>query len=253
VVGSVDVGQDSRSTLPGVDRICPFLALSDDHRTAIDGFDPAHACHARQPAVLVDRVRQAELCLVEAHRQCEFYTGFLAERGSAAASFPVPAADAHLARTRMVVEPEPWHARLPGEAPFGLSGRRWLVAGGIAAAGVAVAATAIGGGFNGLVADLPATPTSLPTQVPVATPSPPSPTPLASPPPTQRPATPTPAPTATPRQRTPAPTPRTYVVQAGDTLSLIAIRFGTSVTALQAANGLGKSDVINIGQVLIIP
>jgi N-acetylmuramoyl-L-alanine amidase len=42
-------------------------------------------------------------------------------------------------------------------------------------------------------------------------------------------------------------------VQEGDTLSIIAIRYGTSVSALQAANGLGKSDVINVGQRLVIP
>jgi LysM repeat protein len=44
-----------------------------------------------------------------------------------------------------------------------------------------------------------------------------------------------------------------YVVQAGDTLSLIAERFGTSVAALQQANGLGGSDVIAIGRELVIP
>jgi LysM repeat protein len=43
------------------------------------------------------------------------------------------------------------------------------------------------------------------------------------------------------------------VVQQGDTLSIIATRFGTTVSALQAANGLGNSDVINVGQVLVIP
>jgi LysM repeat protein len=42
------------------------------------------------------------------------------------------------------------------------------------------------------------------------------------------------------------------VVQQGDTLNAIAVQFGTSVEAIRAANGL-PSDVINIGQVLIIP
>ena len=49
-----------------------------------------------------------------------------------------------------------------------------------------------------------------------------------------------------------APSPIRYVVQSGDTLSLIADRFGADVEAIRAANGL-SSDVINIGQVLIIP
>jgi LysM repeat protein len=51
----------------------------------------------------------------------------------------------------------------------------------------------------------------------------------------------------------PQATPRSYVVQEGDTLSAIAARFGTTVGAIQAANGLGQSDLINVGQVLIIP
>jgi len=244
-----------------VDRICPFLALGDDHRTVIDGFDPAHACHARHPAVPVDRARQAELCLEEAHRECEFYASYLAERAAGAATFPMPSADSHVARTRLVLEPEPWRPRLPGEAPFGMSARRWLVAGGIAAVGVAAAATAVGGGFNGLVAGPPGG--LSPSQSPPASSPPvsgssdatPLPRPSASEETTQPTPTSTPmnASSATPRPETPAPTRRTYVVAAGDTLSLIATRYGTSVSAIQAANGLGNSDVINVGQVLVIP
>jgi len=44
----------------------------------------------------------------------------------------------------------------------------------------------------------------------------------------------------------------TYVVKRGDSLIRLARRFGTTVEALKAANGL-KTDVIKIGQVLIIP
>jgi putative chitinase len=42
-------------------------------------------------------------------------------------------------------------------------------------------------------------------------------------------------------------------VRPGDTLGDIAARFGTTVAALQSANGLADSDVILIGQVLVIP
>src|SRR5688500_13790556 len=94
------------SILMAVDRICPFLALSVDHRTAVDGFDPDHFCHALDPAESVDRARQAEFCLAEAHRQCERYLAFLGERGAAAGTYPTPAPDAHLARTRLILEPE---------------------------------------------------------------------------------------------------------------------------------------------------
>jgi len=78
-------------------------------------------------------------------------------------------------------------------------------------------------------------------------------------------ATPTPTDTATPTDtpipaptdtHTPAPSPTppysTYVVQAGDTLSSIASRFGTTADAVKELNGL-TSDIITIGQQLLIP
>jgi LysM repeat protein len=81
--------------------------------------------------------------------------------------------------------------------------------------------------------------------------------------------TPTPAtlPTATPTAAnlpavtsTPiAPTPttsssgQTYTVQAGDNLFRIALRFGVTVEALAAANGISDITLIYVGQVLRIP
>jgi CSLREA domain-containing protein len=55
-----------------------------------------------------------------------------------------------------------------------------------------------------------------------------------------------------PPPATPGPA-GTYVVQPGDNLFRIALRFGTTVAALQAANGLGRSILIYAGQRLIIP
>ena len=52
---------------------------------------------------------------------------------------------------------------------------------------------------------------------------------------------------------TPAPAPQTYTVVEGDTLAAIAQRFGTTVEALQDANGIEDPDEIIIGQVLVIP
>lgn len=46
---------------------------------------------------------------------------------------------------------------------------------------------------------------------------------------------------------------RSYVVQAGDTLSSIAARYGVTVEALAAANGLTLQSLLQIGQVLTIP
>jgi hypothetical protein len=81
-----------------------------------------------------------------------------------------------------------------------------------------------------------ATPSTGPTAVPTAAPT-------AAP--TQRP-TPTPQPSATPR-------PRTYTVRAGDTLSGIAARFGTTVAAIVALNNITNPSLIHAGLVLRIP
>ncbi|MEN3003958.1 LysM peptidoglycan-binding domain-containing protein [Dehalobacterium formicoaceticum] len=60
---------------------------------------------------------------------------------------------------------------------------------------------------------------------------------------------PTPAPTPTP---TPRP-PRTYIVQPGDTLYAIALRFGTTVDAIVNLNNIEDPDMIAPGQRLRIP
>ena len=44
-----------------------------------------------------------------------------------------------------------------------------------------------------------------------------------------------------------------HVVAAGETLTLIAIRYGTTVDALAAANGLSDTDMIYVGQKLKVP
>ncbi len=45
----------------------------------------------------------------------------------------------------------------------------------------------------------------------------------------------------------------TYTVRAGDTLSEIAARYGTTVTELVRLNGIADRDRIYVGQVLLIP
>jgi LysM repeat protein len=47
--------------------------------------------------------------------------------------------------------------------------------------------------------------------------------------------------------------PGAYIVQPGDTLYLIAQRYGVSMQALAAANHIGVNDTIFIGQVLVFP
>lgn len=47
--------------------------------------------------------------------------------------------------------------------------------------------------------------------------------------------------------------PVTYTVKTGDTLSAIAQEHDVSIEALTAANGLADPDVLQVGQILIIP
>ncbi|MCK6627821.1 MAG: LysM peptidoglycan-binding domain-containing protein [Anaerolineae bacterium] len=56
-----------------------------------------------------------------------------------------------------------------------------------------------------------------------------------------------------PTETSPPPRPTTYSVQAGDTLSAIADRFGVPLADLMTANGLTNQDFIQIGQQLTIP
>jgi LysM repeat protein len=62
----------------------------------------------------------------------------------------------------------------------------------------------------------------------------------------------TPPPT-TPPPTTPPPSTGTYVVKPGDTLSSIAVRFGTTVQELAALNGITNINLIYVGQVLKVP
>jgi len=51
----------------------------------------------------------------------------------------------------------------------------------------------------------------------------------------------------------PGPGGNTYVVQPGDTLYSIAVRFGTTVQALMVANNLSNPHLIYVGQTLKVP
>ena len=55
------------------------------------------------------------------------------------------------------------------------------------------------------------------------------------------------------RPEAPQPTFVTYRVSSGDTLGRIAGRYGTSIRAIQAANGMGNNTMIRIGQSLRVP
>ena len=98
-------------------------------------------------------------------------------------------------------------------------------------------------------------PTESPTEQPTEQPAEPTPTqtqPPATTAPTPIPSTPvptTPAPT-----QTPSPTGEvTHVVQRGENLFRIALRYGTTVQAIASANGITNPSLVHVGRTLTIP
>ena len=225
-----------------------MLALPDDHRTVVDGYDPEHLCLALDPPGALERTRQVQLCLSESHIRCERLIAMQGRPGPTRGTVGVPP-DLAFASTRLILEPEPAWRSLAGAGSR--RRRRLAVVGGLGlAAAAAVAAGSAAGLFGGATpgpgagsgaptpsADASAAVSLLPISTPIS-----SATPLTTPSPSASLAPP----------GSVAPSSRTYVVQSGDTLGLIAARFRTTVDAIRTTNGL-TTDVINIGQVLIIP
>jgi len=243
-----------------VDRVCPLLGLQGDRRSAVDGVDAGHRCHSDDPPIPLDRQQQAQVCLTREHERCDRYLAHLGRTGALPGRYPNVDA---LVSTRMILAPEPAWRGLAGRARRARSGPFLAAGAGVIALGIGGAAVASGiidGRLSpGVVAIGPsATPIPTPTSSPVPTSTPterPSPTPTPTIAPTSTPA-PTPVPTVAPTPTTPPPPPppqETYVVQEGDTLGTIAAQFGTTVGALQSANGIEDPDTIVIGQVLVIP
>lgn len=225
-----------------MDRICPYLALADDGRTVADGYDAEHRCHALTPPAPLDRPRQVQLCLTEAHVRCDRFASARTAWLAASSGLPRVAPDVAFGRTRLVLEPEPAWRNL--SAPTTQFSRRTAL---IAIGVVVVALLVLGSAFR-LFGGAPAanaspTPSASPSASPIA-----SSTALES-----SSAGPSASIAASaPPAGTPTPSQRTYVVQQGDTLNGIALEFGTTAQAIRAANGL-TSDNINPGQVLVIP
>jgi LysM repeat protein len=58
---------------------------------------------------------------------------------------------------------------------------------------------------------------------------------------------------AIPAEESTSSTQRTHTVRAGDSLTAIAIRYGTTVAAIASANNITNINNISVGQVLTIP
>lgn len=234
---------------------CPFL-LSEAGGWRLDVPSRDHRCAAFSPAAPLAPEKQARLCLTDSHLTCATYLASIAARESRLGAPPPDRATRWgLARTTTVIQdPGGFGSRLLSAT---LDRRRWpAVPAVLLVAGLFVLAVSGFRGFlpaTGAVATpsasagpvaIVSTPAAEPTPpLPTETPASPSPTPLLTLPPTG-----SPAPTKTPK-----PTFRTYKVRSGDTLSAIAGRFHTTVSAIVQLNHIADPSKLRVGQILLIP
>jgi LasA protease len=125
---------------------------------------------------------------------------------------------------------------------------------------LALALIILGAGLLACVRSQWATPEFNPSTV-WSTDAPPTATPYSTPtrsylvPPTRQPGAPILTPTPDTAHFAPGQVrgEETYVVQAGDTLGAISLRFGISIQAIQSSNHLADPDSLSVGTTLIIP
>jgi LysM repeat protein len=239
-------GPSSRPVADPVTDVCPYLLAGDGSWQSAHAIRE-HRCGALEPAVPLTLAKQRQLCLVGAHRTCATYLA-AQERASTTGIARARARDGEptlwpaTRSTLLVLEPE---RRL-----FGLSRSRTRVGGQaalIAVMGVAflllvLARTSPSTPLAGAGASASALAAVSPT--PRATPTP-GPSPTASVGPSATPG-PTPKPTTGPNRKR-------YKVKSGDTLSAIAVTFGTTLKVLKRINHITDPTVIRPGQVILVP
>jgi LysM repeat protein len=229
---------------------CPFLiAVTGDWQLALPSRE--HRCAAFAPMTSLALDKQVRLCLTPTYTTCATYQASLAasEARTGRAGVPDRVGRWALARTTPLIEDTGGvRTRLIGA----LSDRRtWPVLPVILLAAVLVAL-----GASGLRDGQPVTALASPTPRTTLAPTSPAGVVLASLEPSVAPSLePTLAPSTAPSVG-PSPTPAfrtTYRVKSGDTLSAIAAKFKTTVSAIVALNGITDSASLKVGQLLKIP
>ncbi len=210
-----------------LEQICPLLGTRLDRSTRFDYPTLENHCYAHNRVSPLSIEEQETYCLGANHRQCRFYL-------------------AHQARLAATQKSEASLDRVSTPLPSYKPSRSTLLL--VAIIFIVVCGTLLvqsGVPQSLALAFIPTetpTPTRPPTRTPTATAVPPTDTP--------RPPTATATATAT---LTPTPTPIIYVVLPGDTLSVIAAKFGVTVQAIMDANGITDTRLVRAGARLIIP
>jgi LysM repeat protein len=249
-------GADNAADVAVAPGACPYLGMVGDRNSHHSFPSRLHLCHAGEPAH-VGLGFQADYCLGGMYPSCARY-----QRAEEAAAAP-PAAGTGLAEpagaadvvpavaAATVATATPSLGRVKGERrPRGTSPLVSLLLG-VALIAIIVAFAAAAGLLHVPTTGSVTTPT--PTGQPSASSAPTTPPASATPTPTSSP-TPTPTPTPTPAP-TASPTSGEilHTVQANETLTSIAAMYGVSVDAIVARNGITDPNLIEVGQVLIIP
>ena len=230
-------------------RICPYLAAADGTwRSA--SVTREHRCGAVTPPAPLAADKQRRLCLTAAHPTCATFEAARAARPFAPGR--VPTLPRPLARTTPVVLD---HGRMAIAVPVLRTGRTTGQAALIILMALAFAAIILakltGGGAPAAATNAsPSAGTSAAVAAPSTTVTD-APTAGASSGPGASAAASPGAGSAAPG--TPVPSGRTYKVKAGETLLGIASRFGTTVKAIAALNGITNYSSLKTGQVLKIP
>jgi LysM repeat protein len=263
--GEVHVVDTESPLASGPATVCPYLFVPGAAWRASQPLRE-HRCLAVTPSDAPSMETQRALCLTVGHVTCPRFEAAVDARRARWIGTPESLAafearvDRRVPRVTAVTLDRP--SAIAG--PLSLLGgsrrlaRVALAAAMIGAAGLLLAARFAGGGVGGEVRGSPeptapaaaaspteaVAPSSASPSLPAT--STPSPSPAASGPL----ATP-PLPTTKPTTK-PANTQR-YRVRAGDTLSGIARRFGTTVAVLKRLNGISDASLIRPGQVLRVP
>jgi len=242
--------------LPARPAGCPFL-LSEDGGWRLDTPSRDHRCAAFSAPAPLAPEKQARLCLTSDHVTCATYLASIAAREARLGAPPPERATRWgLARTTTIIEdPGGVRSRVAGVVR---DRRRWPA---IPAVLLVIGLFALAlSGFRGFGTSTGFGPSPTASLAAVAVTGTPTPLPAPTAPPTETPAAPSPSPALTlPPTGTPPPTPkpkptyRTYTVKPGDTLSGIASRYHTTVTAIAKLNNITDPSKLRVGQVLKIP
>ena len=244
---------------------CRYLVAASGGWRASDAIRD-HRCAALDPPSPIALEKQRRLCLIDAHTGCPTYIAAREERGRALDPVsPAWSPVRPIVRTSPVVLGSPTRerpiaravspARL-GEAALAVMAAVVVILLGarlLGGSGVPESSPIAGAGATGAptpaatpaatVSSAPATPGPSPSQGPTAR----GPAGATAPPPASS------APTAEASARPSASPVRRYTVKRGDTLSAIAAKYGTTVSAIVKRNKIKDPRTIHAGQVLVIP